>query len=273
MSRTALMVVTGRLEGLAAFGRIARLAFRDAYGWLDPWVYTLFLMVRPATQVIFFGLVARFATGSNDVSFQLIGNAVQVCALSSLGTTADVLVNERANGTLALVTLAARNRFMTFAGRLLVVGMHGLVTSAGALAVGVLLFDLNTTGVAWGWLGLTLVVTVFATSALGVALGSIGLVLTDLNLVGNLVSTTMMAICGINFAVSLLPTWLQTVAYALPMTRGADAARLAFAGGGQALPGLLLGEVAVGVTWLLAGYALLGWMEWQARVNGTMDLY
>lgn len=259
--------------GVGAFGRIAKLAFTQSYGTYSPLVYVLFLLVRPITQVIFFGLVARFATGNADVTFQLVGNAVQVCALSSLGTVADVMVSERANGTLSLVTLAARNRFLVFGGRLLVVGAHGLFTSTVALAAGALVFGTDLSQVHWGALVLAMVTTVLATSSLGVALGSVGLVLRDLNFFGNLVTATMMAICGIQFPVTVLPGWLRLVSYSLPMTRGADAARLAIAGGGPGLGGLLAGELAVGLIWLTIGYGLFLWLERKARVYGTLDLY
>lgn len=240
---------------------------------MTPFTYSLFLLIRPVSQVVFFGLAAWFATGNPDVTYQLVGNAVQVCALSSLYTVADVMVNERANGTLALVTLAARNRFMVFGGRLLVVGMHGLVTSTAALAIGALIFRADISHVNWLGLLASLVVTVLATSALGVALGSFGLLFTSINLVGNIVVVGMMAICGIQFPVAALPGWLRTVAYCLPMTRGATAARLAFAGVGAGLPGLLLGELSAGAVWLLVGYGLYQFLERQARARGTLDLY
>ncbi|HWI63693.1 MAG TPA: ABC transporter permease [Symbiobacteriaceae bacterium] len=260
-------------EAMGAFGRIAKLAFRESYGVFSPLVYILFLLVRPMTQVLFFGLAARFATGNPDVTFQVVGNAVQVCALSSLLTVADVLVNERANGTLSLVTLAAKNRFMIFGGRLLVVGSHGLVSSTAALAVGALIFGVDLSQVHWPALVLSLVVTVMATSALGVALGGVGLVLRDLNLVGNILMVGMMAICGIQFPVTQLPGWLQVVAYSLPMTRGAAAARLAMAGGGPEVWSLLGTEALVGCIWLVVGYGLYLWLERKARVYGTLDLY
>lgn len=261
------------VDAICAYGRIARLAFRQAYSNLNPLIYTMFLLVRPVAQVIFFGLAARFATGQDDVSFQVIGNAVQVCVLSSLHTTADVLVDERANGTLSLVTLAARQRFMVFGGRLLVVGLHGLVTCIAALAVGALVFGLDLNHVHWVLLPLALVAAVLATSSMGVALGSIGLVLTDLNLVGNIVTVSLLALCGINFPVSALPLPLQWVAWCLPMTRGAQAARVAMAGGGPEIWPLLLGELAVGLCWLVFGYGLFLFLERKARVHGTLDLY
>jgi ABC-2 type transport system permease protein len=184
------------------------------------------------------------------------------------------LVDERSNGTLALVTLAARQRFLVFGGRLLVVGLHGVVTCVAALAVGALVFGLDLGHVQWGLLALALVITVAATSSLGVALGSVGLVLTDLNLVGNIVTVSFLALAGINFPVSALPVPLQWVAWCLPMTRGAQAARVAMAGGGGwAFWPLLAGEVAVGLCWLLFGYGLFRFLERKARVYGTLDLY
>lgn len=260
-------------EAIGAYGRISRLAFRQAYSNLNPFIYVMFLLLRPMAQVIFYGLAARFATGQADVTFQVIGNAVQVCVMSSLHTTANALVDERSNGTLALVTLAARQRFLVFGGRLLVVGMHGLVTCVAALAVGALVFGLDLGHAQWALVALALVTTVVATSSMGVAMGSVGLVLSDLNLVGNIVTVSFLALAGINFPVSALPVPLQWVAWALPMTRGAQAVRVAMAGGGPTFWPLLAGEVTVGLCWLIFGYGLFRFLERKARVHGTLDLY
>lgn len=260
-------------EDLTAYGRIARLSFRQAYSTMAPLSYILFLLVRPISQVLFWGLAARFATGNTDVTFQLVGNAVQVCALSGLFTTGEMLMLERRGGTLSLVTLTTRNKFLVFSGRALVIGMHGLVTTVVALAAGIAVFGMDLSHVnIWG-LALALTITVLSTSCLGVALGSIGLILTDINLVGNILAVALMVICGIQFPVSQLPKWLQLIAYSFPMTRGADAARLAVAGVDSTFWSLLAGELVVGMIWLAAGHFLYRYLEYRARVRGTLDLY
>ena len=258
---------------LRAYGRISRMNFRMQYGWMQPWVYGLTLIIRPAAQVIFFGVMARFVTGQADVSFQLIGNAIQVCALASLYTVADALVTERQNGTLALVAMAPRRPFFLFAGRVWLLGLHGLLITGAALAIGAAGFGLELGQTRWGALGLALTVTVLATSALGTALGSLGLVTSDINLAGNVAAALLLALCGINFPVAALPAWLQPLSYGLPMTRGAAAARLAVAGGGPGLAGLVAGEALVGLAWLGAGYAVFRWAERRARRDGALDLY
>lgn len=235
--------------------------------------YFLFLLVRPISQVIFWALAAQFATGITDPSFQLIGNSVFVCTFSSLFTTADILVEERRGGTLPLLVVAAKNKFLVFSGRALVVGMHGIFTSIVTFLVGSAIFRLNLSQVAWGQLGLTLGITVFSVSCLGVCLGTVGVVLTDLNLIGNVVYLILIVICGVQFPTAMLPEWLQILAYVVPITRGAEAARLIVAGGGPKVWPLLGGELLVGIAWLIIGYSLYRYLEYKARVYGTLDLY
>lgn len=260
-------------EQFRAFLSMNAAKFRMEYGWMRPWVYVLTLILRPVAQVVFFGLMARFITGQSDVSFQLIGNSVQVCSLASLYIVADALVTERYNGTLALMLLSPRSKFFLLAGRFWLLGLHGLVITGMALLVSGLGFGLHIADTNWGGLLLGLLVTTFATSALGVALGSVGLITTEVNFTGNVAAALLLALSGVNFPVESLPAFVRVVSYALPMTRGVSAARLAVAGGGPDLGPLLLGEFGIGLAWLAVGYVVFRWAESRARVAGTLDLY
>jgi ABC-2 type transport system permease protein len=255
------------------FVRINETSFRLSYGWMQVWVYVLTLVVRPAAQVIFFGVMARFITGSPEVSYQVIGNTIQVCALVSLYGVAENLLAQRRNGTLALLVLAPRSRLFVFAGQVWLLGLHGLVVTGGAFVIGASVFGLELSQTDWAGLVLAMVVTVLATSGLGTALGSLGLHLPDIHLAGNLLAGIMMAICGINFPVSALPAWLARLSQILPMTRGAAAARLAVAGGGPEFAALIVGELVVGLAWFVVGYLAYRWAERQARLHATLDLF
>jgi ABC-2 type transport system permease protein len=77
---------------------------------------------------------------------------------------------------------------------------------------------------------------------------------------------------GVNFPVDLLPAFLKVLAYALPMTRGIQAARLALDGAGwNAVAPLLYGEMAVGLVYLLVGYAAFRLIERRSLVTGMLD--
>lgn len=94
----------------------------------------------------------------------------------------------------------------------------------------------------------------------------------DAAFLGNLVMFLLLLLTGANIPLAELPPFAAAIGEALPLTRSVAAARLyqsgaAFADG---LP-LLLGDLAVGTAWALAGLALFTWVETQARRRGTLE--
>ncbi len=262
------------IKELAAFGRISRMNFRMVYGWMQFHVYALTLIVRPATQVIFFAAIAHFAVGTSDVSFQLIGNSAQVSALASLYAVGDVLLTERRNGTLGLMMLSPRSKFFIFGGRVWLLGAHGAAVSAIALLIGSMFFPLDLGNARWGWFLASLAVTVLSTSCLGAAIGCLGLITRDINLISNIAAGLLLTMCGINFPISLLPGPVRLLSEALPMTRGVEAMRLAVYGVGGFNIGAMIGrEAGVGLAWLVIGYAVFRWVEHKSRAWGSLDFF
>lgn len=259
-------------EQLSAFARANWTQFKLSYGWMRPWVYFLSTLLRPFMQVIFFGTVARYAAQSSDVSFHVVGNALHVCALSSLSMVSDTLALDRQNGTLSLVTLAPQGRLFILSGRLLLVAAHGALVSVVALVGGSTFFGLDTTGADWLGLVLVILLTSLTISLLGSVFNSIGLIIAETNLTVNVMSYLLLVLCGVNFPIGRLPLFAQLLSSVLPMTRGISAARQLLAGQSPD-PGLILGEIACGLGWLVAGYLLFSVAETRARKDATLDLY
>jgi ABC-2 type transport system permease protein len=81
-------------------------------------------------------------------------------------------------------------------------------------------------------------------------------------------------LCGVNFPVSYLPGWMQPFSYAIPMTYGTEAARMAVEGASLGeLSGLLGAELLVGFAVMIAGYLMFRWFEYLARSKGTLDRF
>jgi len=253
--------------------RLGKVHFKDTYVWMRAWIYLLTLIVRPATQVAFFGVMARFVTGQADVSFWLIGNSLQSSAVATLYPIADTLVTERRNGTLPLLVMAPLDKFLLFAGRSWVHGLHGLVVSAVTLTLAALAFQMDFSLAAWGPLALAIVVSVVSMSAMGTALGSLGLLAPDVNFIANVASGVLLALAGVNFPLGDMPHWLQHISLLLPLTRGLAAARLAVAGSGSAATLLSLQEFGVAALWLGLGYLAFRWIEGRARRDASLELY
>lgn len=253
--------------------RLGRANFIMGFGWMQAWLYVLTLVVRPVTQVLFFGVMASFVTRGGDVTFWLVGNSLQVCVLTSLYEVADTLVSERNAGTLPLLIMAPLDKFLVFAGRSWLVGLHGVLVSAVALTVSSLCFGVDFGATLWGALLLAVFSSVLAVSAFGAALGSVALLTTDINFIGNVAAGLMLLLSGVNFPVTDLPFGLRWLSGVLPLTRGAQAARLAIAGRGTEAFALSMSELGLAAAWLLVGYLLFRWLETRARREASLDLY
>lgn len=259
-------------ERLVMLANANLVQFKLSYGWMRPWVYFLSTFFRPVMQVLFFGLMAGFVTRSRDISFQVMGNAVQVCALSSLSMVADTLVLDRQNGTLSLVTLTPRGRLFILSGRVLLVAAHGAMVSLVSLLVSLACFGLDASRADWPGLVLIILLTSLSTSSLGAVFNSVGLVIAETNLIVNIMSYLLLVLCGVNFPVSSLPAWAQALSRVLPMSRGISAARHLLAGM-RPPASLVLGEAACGLGWLAVGYWLFAIAESRARRDATLELY
>ncbi len=67
---------------------------------------------------------------------------------------------------------------------------------------------------------------------------------------------------------------MQTVSAVLPLTRGIRSARLLVKGASLAeVWPLLAGELAIGLIYALAGFALFSRFEAQARRRGTLEAF
>jgi hypothetical protein len=67
---------------------------------------------------------------------------------------------------------------------------------------------------------------------------------------------------------------MQPLSYAIPMTYGTEAARMAVEGASLGeLSGLLGTEMLVGFAVMIAGYLMFRWFEHLARSKGTLDRF
>lgn len=90
--------------------------------------------------------------------------------------------------------------------------------------------------------------------------------------VNNTMYFLLLIFSGANVPLAALPAWMQAVGWALPLTRGIAAARALIAGGRLAdVAPLLSGETLLGAAYVLAGYLLFQWFEYQAKRRGTLE--
>lgn len=256
------------------FARSTLLQYVALFQWASVRGYVAYKVLLPVTQILFFVELGVYATGKQNALYFALGNALQLTANAGIFGVIATVANERQYGTLPLLLASPANRLVTFLSRAVVNVIDGIATVIVGLVVSVLLFGVDLHQANFLLLGFCVVLISVTTAGLGLMFGSIGLVMRDAIIIANVVYYVLLIVCGVNFPVSRLPGALQVVSYALPLTRGVQAAREAAAGAsfGQ-VAGLVGGELAVGAAWAFAGYILFRQLESWARRGGLQEAY
>lgn len=251
-------------------------SFKGLYGFLKPQVYLLVKVINPIFQVLFFSLIAKHAYGNKDITPYIIGNAFVLCMYNAFFGVGCNLVDERSFGTLKLIIGSPCNKFSHFISKSIFHILDGIVTVVIGLITGIIFFNvripLNVTPI----FTLCLLNAIFTTCSMGLLIGSIGLVTRDINLLLNLSSMMLMALCGVNFPTDKLPYFLQYLSNILPLTNALKASRLLTVGGALDLNTihlLILKEASLGAAYCIIAYLALKLMERLAKCRATIDIY
>lgn len=260
------------LLNLRIFFQGAVLSYIALFHWLSPVTYTASKIAMPLAQILFFTFLGTFATGRDNASFYIIGNAIQIAAVSGIYGVTLSIGGDRWNGTLPYLFGTPANRLAMFIGRASVHLLDGMLGVIIAFLWGVVLLGLDLSQTNLPALGLTILVTTYSTSGLGLLMGCLSLITAQVMFVNNTVYFLLLIFSGANVQLESLPAWMQVISQALPLTRGIAAARMLISGSDlQSVAPLLLGEFAIGTLYGFLGYRLFRWFEVQAKRRGTLE--
>ncbi|MFN2388564.1 MAG: ABC transporter permease [Actinomycetota bacterium] len=249
------------------------ISYRALFNWIRPAVYVPTMLGSPIFQILFFAHLGRYSGLRNDAFF-VVGNAVQVCAMSSIYGSTMAIGNERWMGTLPSLLASPANRMALFLGRALPYILNGIVISVFGFGVGLTLLDFDLGAHQVPALLAVVTVTVISTTFFGLLMGSIGLRARDVFFVANLIYYLMLLFCGVNVPLATLPGWMSSIGRALPLTHGIEAARAVAAGAGLPAVGhLVRTEIVIGLFYGAAAYLLFRYFEDEARRRATLEIY
>ncbi len=233
----------------------ARLSYIALFRWLQPHTYLASKIVMPLAQILFFTLMGIFAGGQTQASFFAIGNAIQLASVNGIYGVTMSIGGDRWSGALPYIFGTPANRLTLFSGRAFFHVIDGMLGVIVGLGWGVLLFHLD--------LGHT-----------DLLLGCVSLVSIETMFVNNTAYFLLLVFSGANIPLAQMPAWMQSIAWALPLTRGIAASRQLIDGAqlSAVLP-LLAGEVALGAIYILLGFTLFRWFEFQAKRRGTLEAF
>ena len=248
------------------------MSFRALFAWQNPTFYIPTMLGHPLFQVLFFSYLGRFSHVRND-AFYVVGNAVQVSAMSGVYGVAMTVGGERWTQTLAPLLATPANRMALFLGRALPHILNGFVVSAFGFLVGRLLLDFHPPVSSLPALALVVLVSTTACTAFGLVVGAFGLRLRDVFTFSNPAYFLMLLLCGVNVPLSALPHWMQVVGRGMPLTHGIEAARKIASGASlSSVRGLIVTELVVGACYFAAAYVLLRVFEAEGRRRASLEL-
>jgi ABC-2 type transport system permease protein len=249
------------------------ISYRALFNWIRPGLYVTTMLGSPLFQILFFTYLGRYA-GSQSDDFFIVGNSVQVAAMSAIYGMTMGIANERQYGTLSPLLATPASRPALFLGRALPFVANGLFVSAFGFAVSWLLLDFSPDAADVPALAFVVLVTTCSCTALGMLIGSIGLRARDVFFAANLVYFLMLLVCGVNIAVDQLPGWLAAISDVVPMTHGIEAARDVVAGEPLGdVAGLVAIEALIGLAYAAVAYGLFRLFEAEGRRRASLETF
>ncbi len=258
------------------FWSSAVIAKKALFSWLNPSLWLMQLFTMSLFQIAMFWYIAQYVNPGQSLDYIIVGNAMQSIAYVAVFAVTNITGEEKESGTLPAVLVTPANRFAMFVGKAMFQVLNSMATVAVAFFYAIVVFGLDFSSVDLLTLAVVIVVTCFATVGFGLMLSSMGFYLRTTMVLANIFLFMGLLFCGVNFPVSDLPEFLQPISYAIPMTYGTDAARMAVEGASltdPAIMSLLGSELMVAAVAVLIGYAIMLAFERLARRKGTLEMF
>jgi len=270
-----------RWSDVNTFSSNLRLFFHGAwfsyvalFHWFRPIHYMASKILMPLAQMFFFVFLGTFATSADNTNFYVIGNAIQIAAVSGIFGVTMSVGGERDTGTLPYLFGTPANRIVTFFGRAFMHVIDGALGVVIAFIWGVIIFGLDLSQTSLPALGLIIFITTLSTCGLGLLLGCLSLVTVNVMFINNFVYFALLIFSGANVPIERFPPIMQSLSWALPLTRGITAARMLVGGADFSdISPLLWSELGIGLLYGFIGYLMFAWFENLAKKRGTLEVF
>lgn len=247
------------------------ISFRALFSFLRPSVYIPSMLVAPIFQILLFVYIGRSASLESD-EFYVVGNAIQYAAIPCLFAMIFTVAGERFQRTLGYLLVTPAPRLPLFLGRALPVVVNGFLVAAFSLVVGSAIVGVDIAASSYLPLMVAALISAFGCTGFGLLGAGMGLLLRDQAVLANILFGLLLVFTGANVPIDELPGWMQGVSSVLPFSHGIEAARLIADGERLAeVAGLLGAEAAIGLAYVVLGYAFIRAAEGASRRYATLE--
>ncbi|HEX3150388.1 MAG TPA: ABC transporter permease [Gemmataceae bacterium] len=263
--------------------------------WADPWLFTLYLIIKPITGSLvlvfmFFAARAVAQTPPEYLSYVYVSNACfGLVGTVMFGMSYVVITDREHYGMLKYIFISPARLQTYLLGRGIARALEGIVGGGLTVVAGMLLFaevrSSVTAGIDWAWLAAFLLIGGAMLYSAGMMLASVvfnthrnGMFLSE----G--IAGVVYLLSGVIFPLTELPRWLQGVSLALPTTYWLEGMRRALMGMPPEGSNLAKSPLTSFSNWELAGALaittvgltfcsqwLYRWSLWKAWRNGKIE--
>jgi ABC-2 type transport system permease protein len=246
-------------------------SYRALFAWSTPFNYIASKLGFPFFSMLLFIYLGKFV-GLNDPVYIVIGNILLLPSLNGVMGISMTIGGEKQFGALSYLLGSPAPRGAVFIGRAFFHIIDGFIAVLVALPIAILVFHLNLANTNFLLLALCVLLICITSTGLGFIMGVVTLLSRDGWMITSTLALAFYVLIGVNFPIEMLPPALKAISLGLPMTRGIQAARLALSGTSLAeIAPLLIGEILVGLAYIIFGYALFRGIERLSFRNGALD--
>jgi len=247
-------------------------SIHDTFTTIRPSLWLLQLIVPSVFAMFFFSMIA-YAAGA-DQEFVIIGNAVQSIGMATVYAVAGIPGTQKHVGTMQPLVLAPSGLFSIFLGMSLFGIFAGFLSIAFSLAFATFVFGVSMASINLVSTLVVIMLTAFSIGGISMMIGSIGIYMRTSAIIANIATYIGLVLCGVNFPVSDLPGWAQSIAYCHPLTYAVEATRGAVVGSTVAdLSNPIMMMMILGVIFIVSSYFTFRFFERLARKKGRMDVF
>jgi ABC-2 type transport system permease protein len=261
------------MEGMFRIVRHCLLSYKALFGWLDPKVYLLVMVLSPLSQLLFFSMLVKYVYDGEGLAGYIGSNALLLCVMNSVFGMMTVITSDRRMGTLQLVMSSPANKMGVFISRGIAHVFNGLFTAVIGLIFGVLIFQVDISFAESVYLLFIWSVSIFSACGLGLIVGSFCLWSPSMHLWSNLLASILLVFSGANYPKEVLPEWVGYSSQFIPLTRGVVLTKDIFNEGSFTRVFDLLGqEFLLGCCFFAISILMIKHAENLSRIKGTLDL-
>ena len=221
--------------------------------------------------MVMFSLAGRFAGDEGAAERYAVGMVALAGMQIAQGGITQSFHRERQSGTLWVLFSSAGSRTVAYLSRGVLHYGNALLSAITTLVFAWLLFGVALPEADWVVVTAGILLIALSSVAFSLMLGSFVIVLRDWFSAPALSQGLIIALTGAFIPRDVLPPLLSDIGLVLPITWALPALRDALGQTDADVASALVGELVVGIAYLIVSLVLLRIVEWRARTTGAYD--